>query len=116
MKEFLKCIGEACQVEMILKFAELIPESMYMVQRHLCLERDDFHKFAVCSKSKTLYDIEKCIKKKSDGTVLSAKCTHVCFPRHPHLTRRKACGTVLMATKKSRTGKTIFQPKETYTF
>lgn len=116
VKEFLKYLGEICQVDVLVEFARLIPETMYMVYKTINLEKDNFERFAVCPVCKSLYAINDCIKTNRDGSVVSAKCSHVRYPQHPHQSHRRKCGTKLMKTVRSRAGKTFLQPKETYCY
>jgi len=115
-KIFLTCIGKMLQVEALISFAKIIPETLYMIEKKLGLQKDSFIKYAVCPKCKTLYNFEKCIRQKPNGETVSAKCSHVEFPRHPRQTGRRPCGTVLMKTMRSRTGKLLLYPKQVYCF
>lgn len=82
-KIFLTCIGKMLQAEALISFAKIIPETLYMIEKKLGLQKDSFIKYAVCPKCKTLYNFDKCIRKKPNGETVSAKCSHVEFPRHP---------------------------------
>lgn len=57
--------------------------------------------YVACPKCDSLYEYDDCIKTSSDGMKESAKCCHVTMPNHPHRSRRRPCGAVLM--KKQRT-------------
>ena len=114
-KIFLTSIGKILQAE-ALNFPKIIPETLYMIEKNLGLQKDSFIKYAVCLKCKTLYNFDKCIRHKPNGETVSAKCSHVDFPHHPRLTGRRPCGTVLMKTMRSRTGKPFLYPKQVYCF
>lgn len=115
-KIFLTSIGKILQAETLLNFAKIIPETLYMIEKKLGLQKDSFIKYAVCPKCKTLYNFDKCIRRKPNGETVSAKCSHVSFPRHTRQTGRRPCGTVLMKTMRSRTGKPFLYPKQVYCF
>ena len=65
---------------------------------------------------KTLYNFHECVCQRPNGEVVSAKCSHVSYPRHPYQARRRPCGSVLMKTMRSRAGKTFLYPKQVYCF
>ena len=100
----------------LIKFAETLPKSIYLAKACLGLEKDDFEKFVVCPTCMTLYKTDDCTITKSTGNVVSKKCTHVKFPNHPQRSRRKQCGTLLMKTMRSKTGKFFLYPKKIYCF
>jgi hypothetical protein len=66
---------------------KLFPDSHYKFKKALGLLGDDFTKFVVCPKCKSLYKFEDCIVKRS-GQQVSAKCTFVAWPNHPHRSKR----------------------------
>ena len=115
-KLFLTGIGKILQAKVLLKFAKIIPETLYLIEKNLGLQKDSFIRYAVCPKCKTLYNYEDCIRRKPNGEAVSAKCSHVSYPHHPHRTRRRPCGSILMKTMRSRTGKTFLHPKQVYCF
>lgn len=115
-KIFLTSVGKLLQAEALLNFAKIIPGTLYMIEKNLGLQKDSFIKYAVCPKCKTLYDFDKCIRRKPNGETVSAKCSHVDSPRHPQKTGGQICGTVFMKTMRSRTGKPFLYPKQVYCF
>lgn len=84
-----------------------------MSERKLNLQKDSFTKYAVWPKCKTLYTFEECIHKRPRGEAVSAKCSNVEFPLHPHEARRQPCGTILMKTMRSRAGESFLFRKST---
>ena len=78
------------QVEVLINSAKIIPETLYMIPKYLGLQKDSFIKYAVCLKCKTLYNFDECVRQRSNGEVVSAKCSHVSYPRHPHQARKEA--------------------------
>lgn len=114
-KLFLTGIGKAMQSDVLINFAKTIPETLYMIQKNLGLQKDSFIKYAICPKCKTLYSFDESVRRRpKNGEVVSAKCSHVSYLRHPHQTRRRPCGSILMKTMRSRTGKTFLYPKQVY--
>ena len=115
-KLFLYIIGRVLKAQLLLNFVKIIPESLYMVEKNLGLQKDSFTKYAVCPKCKTLYNFDDCIRQRPNGETVSAKCSHIDFPLHPQRARRRPCGTVLMKTTRSRNGKPFLYPKQVYCF
>lgn len=116
IKGFLKYIGELCQLETLIEFAKSLPETMYSIHKSLGLKNDNFVKYVVCPKCKNVYNMDDCVIRKLNGNVVSAKCSYVGFPRHPHPHRRRPCGTILMKSMRSHTGKKFLHPKEIYCY
>ncbi|XP_067023429.1 uncharacterized protein [Acropora muricata] len=116
LKLFLAAIAKMMQSEVLLNFANIIPQTLYFIEKNLCLHKDNFIKYAVCPKCKTLYKFDDCIQWRPNGEEVSKKCRHVNYPHHPHKTRRKPCGTVLMKTMRSKSGRTFLYPKQVYCF
>lgn len=67
--------------------ARLFPNSHYKLKKALGLLGDDFIKYVVCPKCKTLYKFEDCIETRS-GQKVSAKCKFEAWPNHPHSRKR----------------------------
>ena len=78
------------QVEVLIKFAKIIPETLFVIPKNLGLQKDSFIQYAVCLKCKTLYNFDECVRQRPNGEVVSAKCSHVSYPRHPHQARKEA--------------------------
>ena len=104
------------QCEALLNFANIIPQTLYFIEKNLCLHKDNFIKYAACPKCKTLYKFDDCIQWRPNGEEVSKKCRHVNYPQHPQKTRRKPCGTILMKTMRSKSGRTFLYPKQVYCF
>ena len=83
-KLFLSGIGKMMQAEILINIAKIVPETLYMIRKNLGLQKDSFIKNAVCLKCKTLYNFDECVCQRPNGEVVSAKCSHVSYPRHPH--------------------------------
>ena len=98
LKTFLVYLGKALKAESLVKFTNIIPDTLYNIRKAVGLQRDMFEKYGVCPECKTLYIFDECFCKKTNREVVSAKCSHVNFPRHPYQTHRRACVTVLSKT------------------
>lgn len=87
-----------------------------MIRKNLGLQKNSFIKNAVCFKCKTLSNFDECVCQRPNGEVVSAKCSHVSYPRHPHQAQRRPCGSVLMKVMRSRVGETFLYPRQVYCF
>lgn len=65
----------------------LFPKSHYKIKQILGIDDDDFYKYVVCPKCKSIYNYEDCFDRRS-GQRVSAKCKYVPWPNHPHRNRR----------------------------
>lgn len=71
--------------------AKCLPNSLYKLRKHLgLLNKDDFLKYVVCPKCKSLYDYKDCIQSRC-GRQVSARCKFVAWSRHPHRRKRGKC-------------------------
>ena len=61
--QFLQVIN--CSIDSIFlkELLVIFPTSVYMVRKVICLDRDDFTKYAVCLKCKKLYTLDECTVK-----------------------------------------------------
>ena len=116
LKLFLSGIGKMMQAEVLINFAKIIPETLFMIRKNLGLQKNSFIKNAVCFKCKTLSNFDECVCQRPNGEVVSAKCSHVSYPHHPHQAQRRPCGSVLMKVMRSRAGKTFLYPRQVYCF
>lgn len=68
--------------------AKCFPNSLYKLRKHLgLLNKDDFVKYVVCPKCKSLYDYKDCIQNRC-GRQVSARCKFLAWSRHPHRRKR----------------------------
>ena len=81
-----------------------LPSSFYALKCFLKVNENNFRRFVVCPSCHTLYNFEDCF-----DTCGSRKkprvCCHIPFPDHPHISRRQACGTRLLAEVQLKSGK-----------
>ena len=109
-------IGNVAKVESVVKFAQSLPQTLYMAKSYIGLGQDEFEKFVACPKCCTLYKAEECTVTKTNDRVVSKKCDSVRFPNHPQRNRRKQCGALLMKQMRSKNGSTFLYPKRLYCF
>ena len=67
--------------------------------------------FVVCQKCDSIYHYDDCYDTKANGEKVSRKCRYVCYPNHPHASKCKECGYVLMKQVKIK-GKSTLKPKK----
>ena len=80
------------------------PQNIRAAQQLLWQERKtDIIEFVVCPKCHSVYSYEDCVITRA-GQKESKVCSHVAYPDHPQLRRRKACGTVLLKRIKVKSG------------
>ena len=78
--------------------------------------RDDFQKFDCRTSCYSVYPQEECIINLARGQQESMKCSFITFPSHPQTRFRSPCGTVLLKTNKTSSGKTYIYPRLTYCY
>ena len=115
-KLVLSGIGKMMQVEVLINFAKIIPETLYVIPKNLVLQNDSFIKYAVFLKCKTLYNFDDVFVKgqmvrlyQQNAVMWVIHATHTKPERRP-------CGSLLMKTMRSRAGKTFLYPKQVYCF
>ena len=87
LSRFFWVIGTFDENGTIAKVAKRMPKTLYMLKKVLGLmNNDDFMKYVVCPKCKTLYSYKDCIQKRC-GRQVSSRCNFVAWPRHPHRNR-----------------------------
>ena len=109
-------IGNVAKVDVLVKFARSLPQTLYLAKSYIGLGQDEFEKFVACPKYCTLYKTEDCVIRKSNGRIVSKKCDHVRFPNHSQRSRRKKCATFLMKNMRSKNGSLFLHPKNLYCF
>jgi len=116
LRSFIAMIGKMTKLDTLIQFASCLPVTIYMAKSYLGLGTDEFEKYVVCPKCVTLYEIDKCTTKKSNGHVVSSRCTHISFPNHPQKSKRRQCGAFLMKRMRSKSGSFFLHPKRLYCF
>lgn len=88
LSRFFWLVGTFAENSLIAELAKRFPNTLYKLRKHLgLLNNDDFVKYVVCPKCKTLYDYKDCIQNRC-GRQVSARCKFVPWSRHPHRNRR----------------------------
>ena len=71
-----------------------------------------FKKYVVCSRCCTLYNFEDCLT----ANRKSKSCSFCKYPCHPHALQRQLCGSILLKTVETSSGKTFLYPHLTYCY
>ena len=88
LSRYLWLLGTLDENGIVAGIAKRLPNTLYKLRKHLgLLGDDDFIKYVVCPKCKTLYDYKDCIQNRC-GRQVSARCKFVPWTRHPHRSRR----------------------------
>lgn len=104
---FLKVLSRFLQANIICEFADSLPKTLHMAKGILGGKSDPFVKYVSCPTCKSLYSIKDCQIVLPDKTVVSKKCSHVEFPAHPHLARRRPCDVILLKPVRTSSGTTF---------
>ena len=113
LKAFLSHLANVSQNPFLSDLASVFPKSLYSIRR-MFKRSDDVIEYVVCPSCSTLYLIDECIIKLSNGFE-SKNCNYVAFPNHPHHSKRSKCGAVLMK-KVNIGGKSKLVPKKLFVY
>ena len=110
LSAFFTVLGKFCPLVELL--ARAFPSSLHTLRKKIGLE-DSYMKYIVCPKCEFIYQRADCID--AVGSLQHSKrCSYIKFPDHPHLQRRKSCGTLLLKTVELKSGKKILYPFKLY--
>ena len=87
--------------EELKKLSEEIPVTTKSVMKLLSLDNPGIINYVVCPKCNSIYEYEDCYTTLRNGNKESKLCKHICYPSHPHSSKRTPCNTLLMKTVKS---------------
>lgn len=110
LKFFICCVGRVFQVEI----NSDIPINFKALHKSLHIE-DDFISYVVCSKCDSIYEYDDCIVRRANGNNQSKDCSHVLYPRHPYIQRRRPCGNALLKKIQTKSGNCL-KPKKVYPY
>ena len=113
---FLSLIATVLRLESLKAFATSLPTSVAGGKKVIGTNMDKFSKWVCCPSCHARYDLKDCLEKLPNGDVVSKKCQYVRFPRHPHKSRRKPCGTTLLKTMRTAHGSTSLYPRMLYCY
>lgn len=97
-------------------FVSNAPHNIHAARKVLGDGRDCFQKYICCPTWHAIYPWTDCVVRLPNVQVESKKCSYIQFPNHPQLHHRNACGTTLMKSIKSPTGKVSLYPRLVYCY
>lgn len=112
LKVFFKVLGPFSEV--IAKLASTLPSSVYSL-RKATNDLSQSRKFVVCPCCHKLYHFAECVDI-SGRHQTSKKCAFIRFPRHPLLSKRSSCGSLLLKTVTLSSGCKSLQPIKVYPY
>ncbi len=104
IKYLLKLLGTAYNCANIVDISHQIPVTLISIERIARLENRSFKEYVVCP---ACYEFQDCVRMLPNGKQESKTCRHVAYPNHPHASKRKACGALLL---KKQTRKSVLAP------
>lgn len=105
----LHYIGAIANHNVLREIAQALPKVMSTIRNSF--KQDEYIEYVVCPKCCTLYNISESV---INGDT-SKRCSFVEFPNHPHLSKRSACGEILL--KKVKVGnKYKLVPRKSYIY
>lgn len=111
----LLLLGKTFCVEPLISLIKDFPKTVYSARKFLG-SGDSFTKFVCCPKCSSLYKVNECTITCTDGSIVSKKCSFVRFPKHPWISRRQHCGTILIKSVRTSVGTTFFYPRQLYCY
>ena len=93
----IRYLSIVIQHPLLTELSHMLPLTMYKVRKISGNTNIGIFEYAVCPECTAIYDPSTCRNEESQ------LCSHIEFPNHPHLSKRKKCNAPLM--KKVRIGK-----------
>ena len=104
MKYFVKLLGTIYKCPALHKVSDRIPLKVITAEKILGIHDREVIEYVVCPSCHSIYSYEDCILTVGNGQTQSKLCQHIKYPNHPHPSKRKPCGTVLLKTVSSKKG------------
>ena len=108
--QFFKVLSDLSGCEYLEELVAIIPSSLYLLRKFASFDRDNFVKYAVCSKCAKLYDMKDCTEIDHQGKRIVKHCTHKQFPRSA------TCGAPLAKKVFLSNGTEQFYPLKVYCY
>lgn len=105
---FVYHLSVVTQLKYIRALAEAFPNTIIKARRIIGMNCDKFQNYVCCPKCCSIYELDDCYEKIGTCKV-PRRCSFIRFPRHPILSKRKACESNIL--KRIKTTK-----KEMYSF
>lgn len=88
LSRFFWIVGTFDENGIVAKISKGFPNTLYKLRKQLGLmDSDDFVKYVVCPKCKTLYNYKDCVERRC-GRKVSARCRFIPWSQHPHRNKR----------------------------
>ena len=101
LSAFIPAFGSVFTSDSLRQLSSELPHTTTAAYKLLWkVNKDDFVEFVVCSSCHSLYSYEDCYITRH-GQKESKACTHVAYPNHPVMSKRKQCGSKLLKKVKS---------------
>jgi len=104
LKFFVKSIGIAFGNDKIKTNSDSVPSNFNALHKCLHSFENDFISYVVCPTCSSVYEYNDCVVTRANGIKESKDCSHISYPNHPHLSRRKPCGTTLLKKVQTKSG------------
>ena len=92
--------------------SNLIPVGLKTVHKILGANDNNIVRYVVCPQCHSVYNYNDCVETNQKE---SKRCSHVAYPNHPHMARRKPCDTLLLKKVRSKCGYSL-QPIKVYPY
>lgn len=114
--KFFSLLVMAFTIGALKDFADELPKNTTGAKKLIGNYKDNFLKYACCSRCDSIYPLKTCIVVSTDGTKCSRKCSHIEYPRHPHSSRRAPCGFQLMKCVRTSAGTTTLHARRMFCY
>lgn len=114
--KFFVVLGQSLQLQPLQDFGKSLPQSVAAGKAKLGTNIDSFTKLVTCPSCNSLYLLEDCIIRQTNGELVSKLCDFIQYPHHPQAKFRRPCGTMLMKTVKTSSGTKALYPRMLYCY
>lgn len=105
---FLQVINSNVDSIFLREILFILPTSVYLLRKSICLDRDHFTKYVVCPRCCKLYSFEECLRHNNAGNVAAKRCTGNIWG--------KPCGSQIVKEVILSNGTKHFYPIKTYCY
>ena len=108
--QFINVLSDLSGCQYLQELLGIIPSSLYLLRKFACFDRDNFTKYAVCSKCCKLYNMKDCTEIDHRGRRVIRHC------KHKKYARSATCGTPLAKKVVLTNGAEEFYPLKVYCY